>query len=122
MRAILGRASRRQAPSARAPYDVQMHASSDPHQLRHAPERRRYELQLDGKLAGFIDYRDQGPVRELLHTEVLPEHEGRGIGGRLARFALDTARREGHRVAPTCSFIAAYLQRQPDAADLTAGT
>lgn len=96
--------------------------AQDRHELRHAPERRRYELQLDGQLAGFIDYRDQGPVRELLHTEVLPAHEGQGIGGRLARFALDTARLEGHRVAPTCSFIAAYLQRQPDAADLRAAT
>ena len=89
-------------------------------QPRNVPERRRYELDVEGRLAGFIDYRDQGGVRALVHTEVLPEHEGRGIGGQLALFALDTARREGHRVVPACSFIAAYVQRHPDTADLVA--
>jgi predicted GNAT family acetyltransferase len=91
------------------------HTPSDVHD---AADARRYELKLQGEVAGFIDYRDRGAVRELVHTEVKPEHEGRGLGQQLARFALDDARRQGRKVVPACSFIAAYVKRHPDTADL----
>lgn len=89
-------------------------------ELRDAAQQRRYELSLDGRVAGFIDYRDSGNARQLVHTEVLPEHEGRGLGAQLARFALDDARRHGRKVVPVCSFIAAYVKRHPADADLLA--
>jgi len=92
-------------------------SSSD---VRDAPQARRYELSLQGEVAGFIDYRDRGEVRELVHTEVRPAHEGQGVGQALAKFALDDARRQGLKVAPSCSFIAAYVQRHPETADLVA--
>lgn len=90
-------------------------------ELRDAQQRRRYELTLGGQLAGFIDYRDANGARQLVHTEVLPEHEGGGLGAQLAQFALDEARRQGHKVVPACSFIAAYVRRHPDNADLVSG-
>jgi len=89
--------------------------------MQDATQARRYELKLQGQVAGFIDYRDRGQVRELVHTEVRPEHEGQGLGQALARFALDDARRQGRKVVPACSFIAAYVERHPDTADLVAG-
>lgn len=90
-------------------------SSSD---VRDAAQARRYELTLQGQVAGFIDYRDRGQVRDLVHTEVRPEHEGQGVGQALARFALDDARSQRRKVVPSCSFIAAYVQRHPDTADL----
>jgi len=52
------------------------------------------------------------------HTVVEPEFEGRGVGGRLARGALDLIRSSGSRVVPLCTFMAAYIERHPDYADL----
>ncbi|OYU71892.1 MAG: GNAT family N-acetyltransferase [Burkholderiales bacterium PBB5] len=87
-------------------------------QLQDAAQRQRYELTLGGQLAGFINYRDTGDARQLVHTEVLPEHEGQGLGTQLAQFALDEARRTGRRVVPSCAFIAAYVKRHPHTADV----
>ena len=89
-------------------------------ELRDAAQQQRYELSLEGRVAGFIDYRDADGSRQLVHTEVLPEHEGQGLGAQLARFALDDARSQGRKVVPACSFIAAYIRRHPADAELVA--
>lgn len=44
--------------------------------------------------------------------------EGRGLGSRLAAFALDETRSEGLRVVPLCSFIAAYIERRSEYREL----
>ncbi len=85
------------------------------------PERQRYELEAGGELAAIIEYRLNGDCIALLHTEVQPAHEGGGIGSQIARHALDDARRRGLKVVPSCSFIAAYVQRHPQYQDLVAG-
>ena len=82
------------------------------------PERRRYEVRLDGRVAGFSAY---VPVEGRLiftHTEVDPELEGQGIGSSLARGALDDVRRRGLRVTARCPFIAAHIRRHDEYADL----
>ena len=53
-------------------------------------------------------------------TEVSSALRGRGVGGRLARHALDYANEHGYRVVPTCSFIAKFLERNQDYAHLRA--
>src|SRR6476661_2240085 len=55
-----------------------------------APEHSRYEARVDGILAGVAEYRDHGDERAFTHTEVTLE--GRGVGGALARTALDDVR------------------------------
>lgn len=80
--------------------------------------RQRYEIVVAGDLAGFVDYRPQGGSVALVHTEVLPQFEGRGLAGRLAQFALEDIRRQGAKVVPTCSYIAKYIQRHPHVQDL----
>ncbi|GAA3754854.1 putative GNAT family acetyltransferase [Spinactinospora alkalitolerans] len=74
----------------------------------------RYEILLDGSVAGFIDYRASGDLVELLHTEVDSAYEGRGVGGRLARSALDDLRGRARTTVPTCPFIAGYIRRHPE--------
>jgi predicted GNAT family acetyltransferase len=81
-------------------------------------ERQRYEIAVAGELAGFVDYRAQGGSVALVHTEVLPQFEGRGLAGRLAEFALEDVRRQGAKVVPTCSYIAKYIRRHPRMQDL----
>ncbi len=47
-------------------------------------DRARYEISLDGALAGFLTYRRTGDTVTLVHTEVDDEFEGHGLGGKLA--------------------------------------
>jgi predicted GNAT family acetyltransferase len=44
-----------------------------------SPQRRRYELEVDGGLA-FIDYRREGQVVIMTHAEVPPTLRGGGVG------------------------------------------
>jgi uncharacterized protein len=78
-----------------------------------APSRDRYEAHLDGELAGVLEYGVKRGRIALIHTEVLPVHEGRGVGSALVRFALDDARRRGLRVIAICPYVQDYLARHP---------
>jgi predicted GNAT family acetyltransferase len=83
---------------------------------------QRYEARVDGDLAGFIDYRARRDRIALIHTEVLPAHQGRGIAPRLVRFALDDARRRDLRVIATCPYVRAYVERHPEVQDIVVGS
>ena len=83
-----------------------------------APERQRFELHVGEELVGFIDYLLDGDTITLVHTEVDPAHGGQGHGAVLARGALDAARERGLSVRPTCPFVAAYIGKHPEYADL----
>jgi predicted GNAT family acetyltransferase len=78
----------------------------------------RYEISVDGALAGFSTYRDRSGARVVLHTEVAPEFEGRGLGGELAQFVLDDIRSRGLQVVPRCPYIARYIKDHTEYADL----
>jgi predicted GNAT family acetyltransferase len=52
------------------------------------------------------------------HSEVDPAYEGQGYGSRLAREALEDAKRQGLQVIPMCPFIAAYIRRHPELIDI----
>jgi uncharacterized protein len=71
----------------------------------------RYEIQADGELAGFLQYRLRAGLIELVHTEIDEEFEGRGLGRRLISFALDDARDRGLAVLPFCPFVNDYIRR-----------
>jgi predicted GNAT family acetyltransferase len=83
-----------------------------------SPERSRYEATVDGSPAGFAAYRLLGERLVLTHTEVDPDREGQGVGAALARGALDDARERGLMVQPMCPFVAGWIERHPDYADL----
>lgn len=84
------------------------------------PGRHRYEIEVDGARAGFASYRSQPGTVVFLHTEIDPAYEGRGLGGRLARAALDDVRAKGLTTTPLCPFIAHYIETHQEYADLVA--
>jgi uncharacterized protein len=77
--------------------------------VHHEPEQR-FELQQDGR-AGVLQYRRSGNHLVLVHTEVAPALEGKGIGAQLVRSALEYARQQDLKVVPRCSFASAYIRR-----------
>ena len=80
-------------------------------------DAQRYEQETGHGLA-MLEYQTDGKRIELVHTEVPPEAEGKGIAGALVRAALDDARGRGLRVIPTCPFVRTYIQRHPEYASL----
>lgn len=89
--------------------------------VRDNAEESRYEVLVDGKVLGEILYRTRPGRVVLLHTEVLPSAEGSGLGSRLVAGALEDIRARELRVVPLCPFVAAYIRRHPEYADLVAG-
>jgi predicted GNAT family acetyltransferase len=82
------------------------------------PEKHRFEIRVDGELAGFADYSRRGGRLIFRHTEIDDAYEGRGLGSKLAQGGLDAARAGGHPVVPLCPFIASYIEKHPDYMDL----
>lgn len=81
---------------------------------------QRYELHHGGELIGRIDYRLDGNVVDMYHTEVDPAHGGQGYGHLIVKFALTDAQDTGMRVRPTCPFIAKFLDRSETFRELRA--
>lgn len=82
-------------------------------------DQQRYEAREDGELAGFAAYLDtrEGP-RVFTHTEVEAGFTGRGVGSRLARSAMDDLRGRSQQAVALCPFIAGWLDRHRDYADV----
>ncbi|MBT2230829.1 GNAT family N-acetyltransferase [Nonomuraea sp. NEAU-A123] len=81
-------------------------------------EQSRFEIFVDGTVAGFADYRLLPTKIVFTHTEVLPEYEGQGLAGKLVGHALDASRDTGLRVVPLCPYVAKYIERHPPYKDL----
>ena len=81
-------------------------------------DRSRFEIRVDGAPAGFSAYQLEDDRIVFTHTEVDDAFEGQGLGSTLASEALDAARDTGLGVVPKCPFIAGYIRRHPEYADL----
>jgi uncharacterized protein len=77
----------------------------------------RFEVTIDGH-TGFLRYSKAADRITLEHTEVPPELGGRGLGGTLAKAALDYAQAAHLKVVPQCPFVKKYVERHPEYAPL----
>ena len=87
-------------------------------EVRDNAQRFRYEILVDGKVAGFVQYSMRDGRMILVHTEVDEEDEGQGLAGVLVAGALDDIRRRGLRIVPICPFVESYIGRHPEYDDL----
>jgi len=81
----------------------------------------RYELVDDGGQVGFADFRIDGDRVVMPHTVIDPARRGEGLAARLVRGALEDIRADGRSVVPTCWYVAEYIDRHPEYADLLDG-
>lgn len=89
-------------------------------EVRHAPDRSRYELVIDGEVVGIADYRERDGALVFPHTEIDHEHRGQGLGDVLVEGALADVRARGQKVVPACWFVREYVARHPELADFVA--
>jgi len=83
----------------------------------HDPAGARFRLDLDGHKA-VLEYRLHDGAMVITHTLVPDAIGGRGIAAALVRAALAHARAEGLKVVPECSYVAVFMQRHGEYADL----
>ncbi|MEU6065269.1 MULTISPECIES: GNAT family N-acetyltransferase [Streptomyces] len=81
--------------------------------------RHRYEIKVDGERAGLTAYRDRGEQRVFFHTEVDDAYAGQGLAGQLVQQALTDVRALGKRIVPVCPYVAKFLLKHEEFADIT---
>jgi len=97
---------------------LRVYSMTDDATVRDNPSAHRFELRIGDEVA-FLQYRKppSGPL-VVVHTEVPVALEGRGLGGKLVKAAMEAARSEGRQVEPRCPFARSYLERHPEYASL----
>jgi predicted GNAT family acetyltransferase len=87
-------------------------------EISNNPDEKRFEVWIDGKLSK-LDYIEDGDTIVMTHVGVHPQHRGGGVAGKITQAALEYAREKSLRVIPMCSYIAAYIRRNPQYVELT---
>ena len=87
--------------------------------VTHNQSASRFEARIEGWLCRCDYYLSDG-VMQIVHTEVAPALENRGIAAQLVRAALQYAQSQCFKVRPRCSYVRAYMQRHPDTLTLLA--
>ena len=82
-------------------------------QITNDESLNRLEVSVEGGLA-VLRYQIARDTIWLLHVQVPPEAQGRGVAGELTRTALELAQERGLKVVPVCSFVATYIRRHPE--------
>jgi predicted GNAT family acetyltransferase len=81
----------------------------------------RYEIVVDGEVAGFTQFRVDGDIATFIHTEIDSQYEGQGLASQLIREALDDVRGKGLRVRALCPFVRGFIDKHPEYQDLLVG-
>ena len=88
-----------------------------PKPVRHNSEQNRFEMDTPAGLA-IANYRIEGNVMTIYHTEVPLPLRGRGHGYHLVRGALEEIGRLNLKVVPQCWFVRDVIDRRPEFQDL----
>lgn len=91
--------------------------------VTHVPDHDRYQIAVDGQVAGFTVYRerehDGALERVFFHTEVAEEFGGRGLATILIGEALADTRAQGKVIVGVCPLVAAFLKKNHEFDDVT---
>lgn len=100
-----------------SPLSPAMNSPPPPPLVQHNPAAQRFELRVEDRLA-LLEYAVEGGRVSLNHTFVPDELRGRGLAALLVRAALEEARRQRWTVIARCSYVAGFIQRHAEYADL----
>lgn len=84
------------------------------------PTAHRFEMVIGDAIAAAYYRLEDGKV-VLTHTEVPQELSGQGIGSKLAAGVFRLLRENGRKAVVRCSFMAGWVSRHPEVADLVVG-
>ena len=96
-------------PSADADAEIEVHRLDD---------RHVYSATIGGREVANVRYDEADGRVVVITTNVVPEFRGRGIATELIADALDDIRERGRRVTVLCPVVAAFMEGNPQYADL----
>ena len=74
---------------------------------------QRFEMVVDADTA-IITYKQTHDKIYLLHTEVPPELEGKGVATAIIEKTLNYIEKDHLKLIPLCPFVVAYIKRHPE--------
>jgi len=83
-------------------------------EVRNNTTLERFEIYVDGAIAGYAEYQDTANERAFVHTEIYPRHEGEGYGRVLVAAALNASRQEGFGILPMCPMVRHFVESRPE--------
>ncbi len=84
--------------------------------IEHDEEASRFLAKNDeGKQLGLLEYiRAEGNEVYATHTEVRPQHEGKGIASSLVDALVEYAEKTGATIVPMCPYVLARFRKNPE--------
>lgn len=89
--------------------------------LKITGDQGRYSAKIAGGPEAEMTFRRLNPTTIVIdHTLVPDAYRGQGIAAQLVQRGIDDARKNGDKIVPECSYVAAQFKRHPEWADLRA--
>lgn len=85
--------------------------------LIHNKDDNKYEFHLEDHIA-YITYDNQNGVLHLTQTIVPDALAGKGLAKKLTIAVMDEIEAQGLKMQPQCSYIVAFVEKNPDYAHL----
>ena len=79
--------------------------------------QNQFEQHVNGSIA-FLEYIREGEKIYLTHTEAPEKLQGTGAAKELVKNTLQCCRENGFTVVPTCSYVAHYINNNPEWGDI----
>ncbi|MET9917564.1 GNAT family N-acetyltransferase [Streptomyces sp. NPDC006435] len=87
--------------------------------VQRVDSEHRYEILVDGVTAGLTEYHDRDEQRVFYHTETGEAFAGQGLASVLVQQALEDVRASGKHIVPVCPYVAKFLKKHEEFADIT---
>jgi uncharacterized protein len=88
--------------------------------IEHDTETHRFQVRLPAGTAILAYTPSSDKILEMYSTYVPMAARGKGVAAALVEAALAYARAGGYRVVPSCWYVAQWIRRHPEHADLLA--
>ncbi|KAE9549098.1 hypothetical protein FO519_007698 [Halicephalobus sp. NKZ332] len=78
--------------------------------VQHCGRTMKFFIDMNGK-ESILEYRKvSNAVLDMFHTEVPPEHQGKGYAAQLVKEAFKYAKQHDYKVIPSCSYVVKYAK------------
>ncbi len=88
-------------------------------EIKQDTEKNRFVTYVEGYEA-VVEYTLKDNVVDLYSTFTQPELRGKGVAGKLVKYALEHAKENNLKVIPTCSYVRGYIERHENYKELLA--
>lgn len=82
-------------------------------EIKHDKINQRFVLEIEGQEV-YTAYTLEENAMELYTTYTPPNLRGKGLAEKVVRAAIEYAKDNKLSVIPSCSYVAVFLQRNPD--------